>query len=161
MFPYHQRVLKYTFQVSTVIALGFLLNSCSESKFAECNRLIEVANQAVREVQGATQVVNTNATATNSPETLRQVTDAAKQVAASADKARAEMEALRLSDQQLRDFQARFIAMYGGASKATKDWLTAAGSQNTEAAQKANEDLRTVTAQEPALVQEVNNYCSN
>lgn len=142
--PSHRGVLN----VSTLVALGFLAVSCTDSKVSQCNKLIEVANQAVTEVQSVTQ----NA----SPDNV----EAMSKIADAADKAKADMQSIKLGDEKLQQFQGRFITMYTDTSKATRDLVTAASAKDADSAQKAFDSLKTATDLEAPLVNEVNTYCT-
>jgi protein-disulfide isomerase-like protein with CxxC motif len=69
------------------------------------------------------------------------------------------MEGLQLTDEQLKDYQTRFITMYTDTNKATRDLVTAAEAKDAQAAQQAFNALQTATSQEGPLVNEVNSYC--
>jgi hypothetical protein len=139
---------KRTVQVSTIVALGFLVVSCSESKVSQCNKLIEVANQAVTQVQEVSQ--------NPKPDNV----DAMNKIADAADVAKSKMQELKLTDGPLKDFQGRFVSMYTDTSKATRDLIAAANAKDSKAAQTAFTNLKTATDQEGSLVNDVNKYCT-
>lgn len=145
-------------QTSTIAAIAFLVVGCTEGRVSQCNQLISVANQAVTQVQSVTQ--GANAAATPGNPTANNV-EAMTRIATAADQARAEMEALQFSDQQLTDFQSRFVAMYTEIATATRALVSGANANNSQAAQQAFTALKTATDKEAPLVQEVNNYCAN
>lgn len=140
---------KRAVRFSIFVSISALAIGCSESKVAQCNKLIDVANQAVAEMESVTQ--------SSSPQDV----EAMEQIANTADQAKAAMEALSLSDQQLRDYQTRFVTMYGDTSEATRELVAAAGEQNPEAAQQAFDSLQEATNREEPLVTEVNTYCTS
>jgi hypothetical protein len=133
--------------VSLIMAVGMLTVSCGESKVSQCNKLIEVANKAVSDVQTITASADS------------QDVSAMAKIADTADQAKASMEALELSDEKLQDFQQKFVSMYTDTSKATRDLVAAVGADNSEGAQQAYTALQTATNQETPLVNEVNGYC--
>lgn len=133
--------------VSVFAILSLLAASCGESKVSQCNKLIEVANKAVTDVQAITASAN--------PQDVNAMT----QIAETADQARASMEALELSDEPLVGFQQRFVAMYSETSQATRDLVTAVNANNSQGAEQAYTALQTATDQETPLVTEVNTYC--
>jgi hypothetical protein len=137
---------------SALICLGLLVTSCTDNKVSQCNKLIKVANGAVSSVESVTQ----NASPNNSPDNVEAMT----KIAEAADKAKADMQGLQLSDEKLKDFQTRFVSMYTDTSKATRDLVKAAGSKDAASAQKAFDSLKSATDREAPLVSEVNKYCT-
>jgi hypothetical protein len=135
--------------VSVAVAVGVLTVSCGESKVSQCNKLIEVANKAVSDVQAITASANS------------QDVGAMAKIADTADQAKASMESLELSDEKLKDFQQRFVSMYTDTSKATRDLVAAVGADNSQGAEQAYTALQTATNQETPLVTEVNGYCGS
>ncbi|MBD2464711.1 hypothetical protein H6G89_27280 [Oscillatoria sp. FACHB-1407] len=133
--------------ISMLAAVSVLAASCGESKVSQCNKLIEVANKAVSDVQAITTSAN--------PQDVNAMT----QIAETADQARASMEALELSDESLQAFKQRFVTMYADTSKATRDLVTAVNANNSQGAEAAYTALQTATDQETPLVNEVNTYC--
>jgi hypothetical protein len=142
-------LLKRATTISIVTALGLLAVSCGESKVSQCNKLIEVANNAVTEVQ--------NVTSAAQPQDVNSMT----KIAETADKATADMQALELSDEQLQGFQQRFVTMYTDTSKSTRALVDAVNKKDAAAAEQSYKDLQAATGQESALVGEVNTYCTN
>lgn len=140
--------LTRTSGIAIAVALGTLATSCGASKVAECNELIEVANNAVEEVQ--------TVAAAAQPEDVT----AMLQIADTADQARSAMETLELSDEQLQGFQQRFITMYNETSTATRSLVSAVEAQDQAAAESAYNNLQAATGQETSLVNEVNAYCT-
>lgn len=147
MRPCAHPVWSQTILGITVAGLGLGLISCTESKVSQCNRLIEVANQAVAQVQDTTQNAD--------PDDV----EAFLQIADTADQAAADLEALDLKDDQLQTYKGQFITMYSATSEATRSLVDAVNSQDTAAAQDAYSSLQTATSQESGLVDAVNTYC--
>ena len=133
----------------TVIIMfaGVLLVSCSEGKVAQCNKLIEIANQAASDVESVTQ--------SSTPEDPT----AFLQIAATADNASSELEAIEIEDETLQGFRQRFITLYVETSAATQDLVAAVEEQNAPGAEEAYNRLEAATEQEGPLVDEVNSYC--
>jgi outer membrane PBP1 activator LpoA protein len=131
------------------VAVLAIVAGCTENKVSQCNRLIEIANRAVTDVQSVTQSAN--------PQDVNAMT----QIANTADRAASEMQAVKLSDQQLLSYKDRFVSMYADTSKATRNLIAAVGNQDGSAAQQAYDALQTATNQEGTLVTEVNTYCGS
>jgi hypothetical protein len=129
------------------LSIVLLISSCSDSKVSQCSKLIEIANQAVSGVR----TVSENPQPDN--------VDSMNKIADVANKAKSEMAALQLSDPKLQDYQKRFVTMYTDTHQATRDLVTAAEAKDSQAAQQAFDALKTATAQEGPLVNEVNGYC--
>jgi hypothetical protein len=86
---------------------------------------------------------------------------AMSKIADAADKAKTEMDGLKLNDDKLKNFQTRFTTMYTNTSQATRDLVAAANAKNAEAAQKSFDALKNATDLEAPLVNEVNTYCTS
>lgn len=131
-----------------IAALATLMAaSCSDNRAAQCNRLTEVTNKTVGEVQTVV-----SATSQPSAEALLRVAD-------SFDQGRQEMEALSLSDEQLQVFQGRFVTLYQDVSTSARTLADALSEQNFSDAQRARSDFQTATEREAPLVEDVNAYC--
>lgn len=120
---------------------------CSESKVAQCNRLIEIANQAAMDVEAVTQSASA------------EDTEAFRTVASTADQAAENLEAIELSDSTLEEYKQRFITLYAETSAATQALVDAVEQQSPQEATDAYNRLQSATQQEGPLVDEVNNYC--
>jgi mevalonate kinase len=129
-------------------ALGIAAIGCSQNKVAQCNQLIEVANQAVTDVQAITE----NASPDDPAAFLR--------IADTAEQARTNLEAIELTDEQLQTYQESFIAIYTSTSESTRNLVEAVNAQDNQAAQQAYDALQQAVSEEPELVTEVNSYCS-
>jgi hypothetical protein len=140
-------VAKQIYQISTALLVGGLIASCSETKVSQCSKLINIANQAVTGVKTVSENPNPD-----NIESMNKIADVA-------NNAKSEMEALQLADGQLKDYQTRFVTMYTDTNKATRDLVSAAEAKDAQAARQAFDALKTATAQEGPLVNEVNSYC--
>lgn len=138
---------KYPLALTSVGLIGALVVGCSEGKVTQCNRLIEIANQAASNVETATQ--------NSSPDEPT----AFLQIADMADDAATQLETLELEDETLRDFRQRFIELYEETSSATRELVEAVEAQNLSEAEAAYTRLEEATNQEGPLVEEVNAYC--
>ena len=81
-------------------------------------------------------------------------------MAEAADTAKSDMEALKLSDDQLKGFQSRYATMYTEIGRTTRDMLAAAEAKNREAGKNAYDAFKAATSQEGTLVDEINAYCA-
>jgi predicted translin family RNA/ssDNA-binding protein len=139
---------RYFFLLPLMIAINLFTVSCTADKASQCNKIIKVANQVASK---ATAVIN-NGQRDNAKETL-EATDAM-------EKASKEMAALTLKDEKLKNYQTRYIKMYGEISKSTRDFIGAYEKKDRPAAEKALKKLDEAASQEPKLVDEINIYCT-
>lgn len=148
---------KQIFRTGVVVAVGLLVTSCAESKISQCKKLIDVANQVVTNVQSVAQNASstTGAVATNTDSFA-----VINRVAEAADTAKRDMEALKLGDEKLKEFQSRYATMYTEIGRTTRDMLAAAEAKNREAGKNAYDAFRAATSQEGTLVDEINGYCA-
>ncbi|MDY6785804.1 MAG: hypothetical protein SW833_25180 [Cyanobacteriota bacterium] len=129
-------------------AMGLLTFACTDSKVAQCNGIIETANQFVTQ---ATQL--TNGGQTDEPQAILQAADAM-------DRAAEEMEALELSDPQLVEYRGGFVKMYRDISKATREYVKAYENKDRPGAEAARSRVERATQPEQELVQGINEYCT-
>lgn len=128
-------------------ALSVLTVSCSESKVSQCNKIIEVANRAVSEAKAITKNGQLS-----DPKTTLKAADAM-------DKASKDMKAIKVTDEKLRDYQARFAQVYSDTSKATRDFVAAFEKKDRLALTAAVEKLQKAATPEKQLVEDINIYC--
>ncbi len=131
----------------TVLTSAIVAGCSANNRIAQCNRLIEVANQAVNQVETVTQNF--------APEEV----EALEEIANTTDQAANSLESVSLDDEQLQRYQNRFVSLYIETSQATRSLVSAVEQQNTNAAQEAYNALETATNQEGPLVNEINTYC--
>ncbi len=133
---------------TSIIAIAaVVLAGCSEGKVSQCNKLIEIANQAATDVESVTQ--------SSSPDDP----DAFLRIADTADAASEQLETLDIEDETLQGFRQRFITLYVETSSATRELVTAVNEQNAPGAEEAYNRLEAATNEEGPLVDEVNDYC--
>lgn len=151
-FFFTARVMAYSsvWQSRWAIAVfcTLLVTGCSDNRAAQCNRLTEVTNKTVGEVQ-------TIVSASNQPNAK-----ALEGVADSFERGRQEMTAIPLSDEELKSFQQRFVQLYQDVSTSARTLAEALNAQDFAAAQKARSEFQAVTQREAPLVKDVNEYCS-
>ncbi len=134
------------FTLTATISLS--LASCAESKISQCNKIIQVANEAVSEAKSIT-----NGGQASDPKAMLKAADAM-------EKASQEMEAIEVKDAKLQDYQAGFINMYRDTSQATRDFVGAFEKKDRSAAEAALNKLQQATTPERQLVEEINTYCA-
>lgn len=118
-----------------------------ETKVSQCNRIIEIANEAVSNAKTITRNGNSS-----DPTAILSAAEAMENAAE-------KMERVSLNDPTLEDLRSRFIVMYEQTSQATRDFVRAFQAKNRPEAEAALQALETATSPEKQLVDEINNYC--
>jgi hypothetical protein len=70
------------------------------------------------------------------------------------------MEALEISDEKLKGYQASFAQMYKAASKGLRGGAVALDKKDAAAMQKEMKAIQDGTSQEGKLVSDTNSYCT-
>jgi uncharacterized protein YycO len=123
-------------------------NSGAIAQTVECSSLIAAANQAVADVQSATQ------SGAGDVNGLLQIADIA-------DQSVGRMQAISLTDPKLQGYRDRFVSMYSSTGQASRALVSAVQQDDVSAAQVAYEAIVNATSQEGPLVNEVNTYCGS
>lgn len=139
---------RYFVLLPLTAALSLLTVSCSESKASQCNKIIEVANKVVSETTSITKDGQLS-----DPKTTLKAADAM-------EKASKEMEGLRINDEKLKDYQARFAKVYRDNSKATREYVTAFEKKDRRGLEAAVVNLDKAATPEAKLVNDTNTYCT-
>lgn len=140
--------MRYFVLLPLTAAISFLAVSCSESKVAQCNKIIKVTNEVVSQTKSVTngnQAIDLKATL---------------KAADAMEKASQEMQAIKVSDKKLQDYQSRFTNMYRDTSKATRDFVAAFEKKDRSSAETALLKLQRATTPEKQLVDDINKYCT-
>ncbi len=159
---------RYASLALVTISIGLLVTSCSESKVAQCNKVNSVA------------IKTKSFTAPKDSAGLTQFADSIETI-------RTEMQAVKVEDEKLKDFQTRFVELYtevGLAAReiskvlATKDQATKDQATNIDetakdqaakdkaakdkaARDKVTKDAQAAIEKEAPLLEEINQYCSS
>ncbi|MEH2114705.1 hypothetical protein [Nostoc sp.] len=144
-----QRVFKQSFIFSVTTAIALLFAGCGESKVAQCNKIIKVANQASTLGQEFTKNPNP-----------AKGSKALTELAGKIDPLATEMKALEVKDEKLQGFQGRFITLYQNISKELNNAATAIDKKNLPAAKGFLVSLQKSSGEESSIVSEINSYCS-
>lgn len=142
-------IFNRTAMLSATVMISFLFTGCGESKVAQCNKIIKVANQAVT----LSQEFSKNPQREKGSKALTEV-------ASKIDTITNEMKALEVKDEKLQSFQGRFLKLYQDTSKGLRDTATAIDKKNLKAANASLITLRKSGSDESAIVSEINGYCS-
>ncbi|MBD2596273.1 hypothetical protein H6G74_18340 [Nostoc spongiaeforme FACHB-130] len=144
-----QSIVKRIIILSTTAAIAVTFTGCGESKVAQCNKIIKVANQAVT----LSQEFSKNPQREKGSKALTEV-------AGKIDSFANEMKALEIKDEKLQGFQGRFIKLYQDTSKGLRDTAAAVDKKNLKAANASLASLKKSGSEEGAIVNDINSYCS-
>ncbi|PHM10023.1 hypothetical protein [Nostoc sp. 'Peltigera malacea cyanobiont' DB3992] len=144
-----QRVFKQSFILSVTTAIALLFAGCGESKVAQCNKIIKVANQGSTLGQEFTKNPNP-----------AKGSKALTELAGKIDPLAKEMKALEIKDEKLQGFQGRFLTLYQNISKELNNAATAIDKKNLPAAKGFLVSLQKSSSEESSIVNEINSYCS-
>ncbi|QMS89828.1 hypothetical protein HUN01_20400 [Nostoc edaphicum CCNP1411] len=144
-----QCVFKRSFILSATTAIALLFAGCGESKVAQCNKVIKVANQA--STLGQEFGKNSNPA---------QGSKALTELAGKIDPLATEMKALEVKDEKLQGFQGRFLTLYQNISKELNNAAAAIDKKNLPAAKGFLVSLQKSSSEESSIVKEINSYCS-
>lgn len=122
---------------------GLVLVSCSESLKSQCSRFGTTVNGYSKQVKD------------NPPKNFNDLS----RIANDLDKYATELEAIKLNDQKLREFQGRFVAMYQQTSAASRKLVAASNKPDPKTGLAALTELQTAVKQEEPLLKDVNEYC--
>ncbi|MEH2251077.1 hypothetical protein [Nostoc sp.] len=136
--------------VSVTTAIALLFVGCGESKVAQCNKVINVANQA----STLGQEFSKNPHPAKGSKALTEL-------AGKIDPLAKEMKALEIKDEKLQGFQGRFLTLYQDISKELNNAATAIDKKNLPAAKGFLVSLKESSTQESSIVSEINSYCSS
>lgn len=147
---YRSRPWRNGLRLSLLALISLIAVSCGQSRVAQCNKMIQVANQAVSDAKVVTN---------NLPKDDSQA-EAMRQAAAIMDKASTDMNAIEVTDETLQDYQASFAKMYSDMSQAMGEFAVAFEQKDRQAAEAAQMNLQQATTPERQLVDTLNAYCS-
>lgn len=138
----------YRFIVPMTVAISFLTVSCGESKVSQCQKIINVANQASTEAK-----VLTKGGQPIDPDAMVKAAD-------TMDKAAQAMEAIKLSDNKLKEYQTGFSKMYRDTSTAMRGLVEPLKNKDRQKVFATLKTLRQAIVPEPQLVSGLNTYCN-
>ncbi len=134
------RFNRYAFLSATAVTMGLLLYGCGESKVAQCNKIVTVADKA-KTLSIPKDISGFDVLADN------------------IDKIGTEIKAIAVQDSKLKELQNELFTMYGEVSLALKAQVKATQSKNNDAVTKSKQELETSTAKESDLVDRINALC--
>jgi hypothetical protein len=138
----------YRVIVPMTVAISFLTVSCGESKVSQCQKIINVANQASTEAK-----VLTKGGQPIDPDAMVKAAD-------TMDKAAQAMELIKLSDNKLKEYQTGFSKMYRDTSTAMRGLVEPLKNKDRQKVFATLKNLRQAIVPEPQLVSGLNTYCN-
>jgi phosphate uptake regulator len=122
--------------------------SANQTKIAQCNRIIEITNEAVRDAKRFTGDGQAS-----DPKSLLLAANAM-------DSAAGRLQNLSIADARLRVYKSRFVRMYRQTSQATHAFVAAFEKKDRPTAEAVLTRLQQATSSEKPLIAEINNYCA-
>lgn len=128
------------------LALAVVLSACSETKVAQCQKLILITKKMAEE--GAKN---------------RNVTDPTKilDFAIGFEEAAQNVQSLQLADDQLQTYQQDLAAIYDNNAEATRNIVSAIKSKDILTAKLAQEQVKKTGQKEQLLITQMNQYCQS
>ena len=125
-------------------AIAILLNSCAETKTAQCQKIFLITKKMAEE------------SAKN-----RETKDikAVLKVADTFDQASEELNKLEIKDTQLTEYQQGLAEVYQGNAVATRSFIKALETKDIPTAKLAQDQVKQISKKEQDLVTKTNQYC--
>jgi hypothetical protein len=140
-------VQRHLFWLPMAAALSLLTVSCGESRVSQCSKIITIVNQAGNNTKLATN------------DGKKKDHSAILKAVEAREKAAKELEAVKLTDKKLQEFQAAFVKWYKDTGKTSRDLVNALKKDDQPNIEKLLKNLRSSLKQENELVSGINSYC--
>lgn len=148
-------ILSDRFSYSVIVCLSILVGSlavsCGETKYVQCEQIIQIANNVVNE---KTKLIDSSDLDTIESKTWLKE---ARSIAQAAKK----LEQIKLKDPKLIEYQSDLAQVYRIYSQATYDAVKAWENKNIQALQLAHTHAQKAGQLEAKLGQVINNYCGS
>ena len=132
----------YLVSLATGIALFTL--GCSETKVAQCKKIIVVTKRM--------EEVSKNNRQTHDLDKILQVVD-------NFEKSAAELEQMDIADKKLSNYKTELVKIYQGNSEATRQFVSAFQEKDITQVSLAQKQVQIIGKKEQQLVGEINQYC--
>lgn len=136
-----------TLATTAAFPVSVFAQSANQTKNAQCDQIITIANEAVRDSKQFT-----NNGQTSDPRLLLLAANAM-------DSAAGRLQNVSIADARLQVYKSRFVRMYRQVSQATRAFVAAYEKKDRPTAQAALTRLQQATSSERPLAAELNNYC--
>jgi len=137
------------FKVASIICLclNFILIGCVDTKYSECNQVIEVTLSMADKTKNLYKQGDTK----DSQKAL--------QLADAFDEAVLNLKQLEIQDQNLLKYQDGLAKMYYSLSQSTRDFVAALNKKNLTQAKLAKQQLQQQSLTEQQLLKGIRDYC--
>lgn len=136
--------LNHTFLSLKILALIFLLTSCSDSKIAQCQKIADLSQKISEQAQASRHTQDFD----KLKETAQKFADVAQ-----------ELEQLSLSDSKLDTYKKGLAQVYKSYSQSTFLMLEAIKNKDLKTAKMAKEEVKNTSRNEKNIGEELTNYC--
>lgn len=132
------------FFIPVFLAIAVLLNSCAETKTAQCQKIFLITKKMAdesaksRDTKDTTQVL---------------------QVADTFDQSAEQLKKLDLKDPQLAQYQQSLADIYQGNASTTRSFIKAIESKDIPTAKLAQDEVKQIGKKEQELITATNQYC--
>jgi hypothetical protein len=138
-------VLRFHLQIGCVLSVAIaLLTACTESKTAQCQKLIGKIRQVAEESEEHRQSTET---------------DRVLKMADNFDKAAQSMTSLTIADPQLTNYQTAYSEVYRANAEATREFVAALLKKDITTARIYLKQVQDVGDRERILREKLNRYC--
>ncbi|WP_055076558.1 hypothetical protein [Pseudanabaena sp. 'Roaring Creek'] len=139
--PMTQSLKRYAVISTITLTLGLSLYGCGESRVAQCNKVVTIANKTK------------NLAAPKDMSGLGTLADNIEQI-------RTEVQSVNVQDSKLKELQGQLLAMYGDVSQSLKTQVKATEAKDKNALEKAKGDLSAAASKESDIVDRLNALCT-
>ncbi len=140
---------KGNFLIIFCVIINVLFVACNPQKYAECEQMITMGNNVTKQTQAIAQNSSDRDRDLNN---WLEASNIMKQAAVN-------MEALKIKDPQLIEYQGSLANIYRVYSQATYDAVKAREDKNLQALQSARSEAEKIAEVNNNLVENINNYC--
>jgi hypothetical protein len=117
---------------------------CAETKFSQCQKIIEITQKIEQESQNKRQT-----------DDFKQVL----QMADSFEETAEDMEKLNITDEKLIEYQKGFAEVYRGNARVTREFVDALQKKDINQARSTKNQVQKIGTTEQQLVNNMNSYC--
>jgi septal ring factor EnvC (AmiA/AmiB activator) len=134
-------------------SICFLTFACGESKVAQCNKFINVANKA-KDFSASSQDLK-NTTDPN------KIADKITELADKLDGLNQEIKGIGFSDDKLKSFQTQYADLYSTSAKDMRSLAGAVKSKNAAEANRSAKNLQEIAPKLISVDQDLQKYCAS
>jgi predicted nuclease with TOPRIM domain len=151
LFSPYRRVI-----LAIVALLSLFATGCSESKLDQCNKMIQVLNNANDDIKALQKADSQEQDDAKKRQIAKQQLT---QIAAAVDKYAKQTQDLRFADPKLQELQKQLVGNYERTRDNSRELLAGIEKNDPKAIQEAVKKFMTGTAQEEKVMAEFRAYC--